>query len=114
METKTTIRIYYENGAKIKGASFWKRLWNNNFGSELLIRAKEAGLEQAIAFNVTEGYLANSLIQYNLSDIKSGRLPQCVEITGSNEKIEKFLLEEKVLLSMVTILIIKNEVEIAN
>lgn len=86
METKTTIRIYFESGAKVKGVSFWKRLWSSNFGPELIKKAKAAGLEQALLFYVQAGYLENKAIQYNISEIKSYRLPQCVELTDSKEK----------------------------
>lgn len=114
METKTTIRIYFESGAKVKGLSFWKSLWNNNFGMEVIKKAKAAGLEQAISFNVPSGYFDKKVIQYNISEIKGDRLPQCVEITDQKEKIEKFLLEEKVFLSTSKILIVQNEVVLMN
>jgi PII-like signaling protein len=109
MENKTTIRLYFESGTKIKGLSFWKNLWDNNFAPELIKRAKEAGLEQAICFNVTSGYLNNLKIQFNNTEVKSIKLPQCVEITDTNVKIEKFLLEEKVFLSDCTVLMVKSE-----
>ncbi|TDD99566.1 hypothetical protein [Flavobacterium cellulosilyticum] len=93
MKNKTAFRIYFESGTKIKGLSFWKNLWDNNFAPELIKRAKEAGLEQAIFFNVTSGYLKN---QFDIIEVKNINLLQCVEITDAKDKIDLFLLENKV------------------
>ncbi len=114
MENKITIRLYYDYGKKAKGLSFWKRIWNNNFSSELLKRAKENGIEQVLCFNVTKGYLQHQSIQWGINEITPSKHPQCIEMTDFESKILTFLKEQKQLLEKQKIIIVKNETEILN
>ncbi|GEM68016.1 hypothetical protein SMI01S_16220 [Sphingobacterium mizutaii NBRC 14946 = DSM 11724] len=112
MKYKTTIRLYFEYGKKVKGLSFWKRIWNNRFSAELLKSAKEKGIEQVIYFNVTKGYLQNQPIQWGITEIVSAKHPQCIEMTDFESKIISFLNEQKQLLGKQKIILVKNEIEI--
>lgn len=112
MKNKTTIRLYYEFGKKAKGLSFWKRIWNNDFSTELLKRAKEKRIEQIICFNVTKGYLLNQPIQWGITETVSAKHPQCIEMTDFESKITSFLNEQKQLLDKQKIILVKNEIEI--
>lgn len=114
MNKKVTIRLYFEYGKKAKGLSFWKRIWNNSFSSELLKRAKTSGIEQVICFNVTKGYLQNQSIQWGITEIPSSKHPQCIEMTDIESKITSFLDEQKQLLDKQQIILVKNEIEILN
>lgn len=114
MKNKTTIRLYFEYGKKAKGLSFWKRIWNNSFSTELLKRAKEKDIEQVICFNVTKGYLQNQPIQWGITEIVSAKHPQCIEMTDFESKIISFLNEQKQLLDKQKIILVKNEIEILN
>lgn len=114
MKNKVTIRLYFEYGKKADGISFWKSIWNNNFSTELLKRAKEKGVEQVICFNVTKGYLQNRSIQWGITEIISAKHPQCIEMTDFESKIISFLNEQKQLLDKQKIILVKSEIEITN
>lgn len=114
MENKVTIRLYFEYGKKAKGLSFWKRIWNNSFITELLKRAKEKGIEQVICFSVSKGYLQNQPIQWGITEIISAKHPQCIEMTDFESKITSFLNEQNQLLDKQKIILVKNEIEITN
>jgi len=114
MKNKTTIRLYFEYGKKAKGLSFWQRIWNNSFSTELLKRAKAKGIEQVICFNVTKGYLQNQPIQWGITEIVSAKHPQCIEMSDLESKIISFLNEQKQLLDKQKIILVKNEIEILN
>jgi PII-like signaling protein len=91
-----TVRIYFEQGQKIKGLTFWKKLFYNSFSHYILKAAKEADIKQAISFHVTAGYLAHhSRIRIEHPEALSLKHPQCVELLGEKEKIYFFINKHK-------------------
>lgn len=110
-ENMLTIRIYFEYGTIAKHLSFWQRIWDNKFSTELLKRAKEADLVQALVFNVTRGYLKNQII-CNVAEITPPDLPQCVEITDVSEKVDAFLKGNADFLASSSIVVLKEKVQV--
>lgn len=108
METKITVRIYFESGLKTTHISFWQKIWDNSFSTELIKRAKTANLEQAVCFNITKGYLNNQAIRWN-TEIRSPDYPQCMEITDTVVKINNFLKAQTGFLLECAALIVSNE-----
>lgn len=105
-----TIRIYFENGQKIKNLSFWGKLNSSNFSSEVMRRAKAFGLHQVLHLNVNKGYLDNQQINWGIGEIRHLKHPHLIEIIDSEIKINRFLEEQKDLFEAIRILMVKNEV----
>lgn len=105
-----TIRIYFENGQKIKNQSFWKKLYSSDFSTELMKRAKALGLKQVLHLNVSKGYFNSQEINWGVSEIRHFKHPHLIEIIDGEAKINQFLKEEQRLLQESSILMVKNEV----
>ena len=108
MKTLVTIRIYFEYGQKIKGLSWSQKLFNSDFATEVIKRAQASGIEQALHFNVSKGYLKNEKVSWENTDIKPLKHPHMVELTDTQEKIDAFMIAEKELLTAASVLLIKN------
>lgn len=111
-----TIRIYFEYGTKAEGLSRWQRVWNNRLANRLMKMCKEAGLQQAIFFNVEVGYLNSQAIQWGISEIIPPRKPQCLEITDTAASIDAFLKTTGQLLKNARIIAVEKQeiIELSN
>lgn len=110
MKDFITIRIYFENGQKIKNQSFWKKLYSSDFSTELMKRAKAFDLNQVLHLNVSKGYFNNQKINWGVSEVRNIRHPHLIEIVDKEAKIAQFIEENKFLLEETHVLIVKNEV----
>ena len=110
MKDLITIRIYFEYGQKIKNNSFWKKLYGSDFSDELMKRAKNFGIHQALHLNVSKGYLNDNNINWGNNEIRHNKHPHLIELIDSELKLNQFLSQEKELLQETKVLIIKNEV----
>lgn len=110
MKEAVTIRIYFENGQKIKDHSFWKKMYASDFSTELIKRAKAFGLEQVLHLNVSKGYLNDQKINWGISEIRHFKHPHLIEAVDSEIKINQFLEEQEDLLQDTKVLMVKNEV----
>ncbi|MDO6758679.1 DUF190 domain-containing protein [Tamlana sp. 2_MG-2023] len=110
MKHLITIRIYFEYGQKIENNSFWKKLYGSDFSEVLMKRAKNFGLHQVLHLNVSKGYLNDQSVNWGQHEIRNHKHPHLIEILDSEEKINAFLDEEKLLLQNTKILMVKGEV----
>ncbi len=110
MKDLTTIRIYFNNGQKIKNQSFWSRLFSSDFSAELMKRAKAFDLKQVLHLHVSKGYFDNQKINWGVTEIQHFKHPHIIEIIDSEAKINQFLKEQRNLLHECKTLIVKNEV----
>lgn len=96
MANLVTVRIYFEHGRKVVGLSFWEKIFQGNFSHYILKVAKDAGIMQAISFQVTAGYLAHhKRLQLGQTEVLSLKYPQCIELTDQKGKIDSFLENHK-------------------
>ena len=90
------LRIYMRTAAKVKGElSFWKRIFQNDLSWYLVKKAKESGIEQAIAQRATAGYLKGKKIAVDGVEVIPPDLPVCVELVDSEEKLRSFISSVK-------------------
>lgn len=89
---KKILRIYIPNRAKVSvGLSFWQRLWNPNLSDFVLRKAKEMGIEQAVALNVTAGYLKGKKLAYDIGEVTPKDFSVILELLDTNQNIAKYL-----------------------
>lgn len=106
-----TIRLYFEYGKKINELSFLKKIFHQGFSHFIIKQAKQAGIKQAICFNVSAGYLSHHEgVQWGHSDCIPNKHPQCIELTDEEEKIMLFLKKHKKQLSDVDVVLVGREV----
>lgn len=110
MKNFVTLRIYFENGQKIKDKSFWKKLYSSDFSTELMKRAKAFDLNQVLHLHVSKGYFNNQKINWGVSEVRNIKHPHLIEIVDKEAKIEQFLEENKFFFEETHVLIVKNEV----
>lgn len=94
MESMAVLRLYFHYGAKVKTQTLWQRIWNPSLGNHLVTLAKKFGIEQVIWQSVSAGYLKNEQIGYNITEIPSDKLPQCVELIDTEAKLRAFMKED--------------------
>tara|TARA_R110002051_G_scaffold139763_1_gene212450 strand:- start:10086 stop:10436 length:351 start_codon:yes stop_codon:yes gene_type:complete len=105
-----TVRIYFEYGQKLKNISFWKKLSIADFATELIKKANTFGIDQALNFNISKGYFEQGKIHWGMNETKHFKHPHVIEITDTEEKINSFLKEQKLLFKETKIVIVKNEI----
>ena len=69
----------------------WKKLAPQSLGAYLLARAKYSSMEQALLHRVIGGYLKQDELAMDTSEIPPSRLPQCLELVGTEETLQEFL-----------------------
>lgn len=78
--------------ARVKGElTFWQRLFQTDLSWYLVNKAKESGIEQAIAQRTTAGYLKGRKMAFDGVEVIPPDLPVCVELIDTEEKIRNFL-----------------------
>jgi PII-like signaling protein len=100
----TVLRLYFEHGTPVAGRTGWRKLLGQSLAHELLKAAKAQGIEQAIAFNVTAGYLRGDALHHGHHEHMPLKHPQCVELLDSPDQIAHFLKEQQPLLTQVRVL----------
>lgn len=79
--------------ARVKGElSFWKRLFGSDLAWHLVKKAKESGIEQAIAQRTSVGYLKGKKISVDGVEVVPPDLPVSVELVDSEENLRSFLV----------------------
>ena len=101
----TVLRLYFQHGAPVSGRQGWRRLLGRPLAHELLEAAKAQDIEQAIAFNVTAGYLAGDALHHGHHEHMPLKHPQCVELIDHPDKIAAFLEHNQPLLAQVRVLL---------
>ena len=101
----TVLRLYFQHGAPVSGRQGWRRLLGRPLAHELLKAAKAQGIEQAIAFNVTAGYLAGDALHNSHHEHMPLQHPQCVELVDHPDQIAAFLARNEALLTQVRVLL---------
>jgi PII-like signaling protein len=101
----TVLRLYFEHGAPVAGRQGWRKLLGQPLAHELLKAAKALGIEQAIAFNVTAGYLRGDALHHGHHEHPPVQHPQCVELIDSADQIARFLEQNEPLLAQVRVLL---------
>lgn len=101
----TVLRLYFEHGTQVAGRQGWRKLLGQPLAHELLKAAKALNIEQAIAFNVTAGYLRGDALHHGHHEHMAVQHPQCVELIDSPDQIARFLEQHQPLLTQVRVLL---------
>ncbi len=101
----TVLRLYFPHGAHVAGRQGWRRLLGQPLAHELLKAAKALDIEQAIAFNVTAGYLRGDALHHGQVEHIALKHPQCVELIDHPDQIARFLERNQPLLEQVRVLL---------
>lgn len=99
------LRLYFEHGTPVAGRTGWRKLLGQTLAHELLKAAQAQGIEQALAFNVTAGYLRGDALHHSHHEQMPVKHPQCVELVDSPDQIARFLEEQQPLLTQVRVLL---------
>ena len=87
----TVLRLYFSAHQMRRADAWWKKLAPQTLGDFLLRQAKASGIEQALLHRVTGGYLHGHDLAMDTGEIPPARLPQCLELVGTEEAVQKFL-----------------------
>lgn len=91
MNNLVILRLYF-SAVRIKRADgWWRRLAPQSLGEYLLREAKKSGIEQALLHRVIGGYLKGHALAMDTGEIPSPRLPQCLELVGTEASLQSFL-----------------------
>lgn len=101
----TVLRLYFEHGTPVAGRTGWRKLLGQTLAHELLKAAKAQGIGQALAFNVTAGYLRGDALHHGHHEYLPVKYPQYVELRDSPGQITRFLEEQEPLLTQVRVLL---------
>ncbi len=101
----TVLRLYFQHGTPVAGRRGWRRLLGQSLAHELLKAAKVLHIEQAIAFNVTAGYLRGDALHHGHHEHMAVQHPQCVELIDHPDQIGRFLAQNEPLLAQVRVLL---------
>ncbi|NVO33514.1 DUF190 domain-containing protein, partial [Hymenobacter lapidiphilus] len=94
-----------QHGTPVAGRQGWRKLLGQTLAHELLKAAKALHIEQAIAFNVTAGYLRGDALHHGHVEHMDLKHPQCVELIDSPDQIARFLEQNQPLLTQVRVLL---------
>ncbi len=87
----TVLRLYFSAHQMRRADSWWKKLAPQRLGEFLLRQAKASGIEQALLHRVIGGYLHGHDLAMDTGEIPPARLPQCLELVGTEESLQAFL-----------------------
>ncbi len=91
MNNLVILRLYLSAVRMRKADSWWKRLASQSLGEYLLREAKKAGVEQALLHRVLGGYLKGHALAMDTGEMSHPRLPQCLELVGTEDTLKTFL-----------------------
>lgn len=91
MGNLTILRLYFSASQVRRADSWWKKLAPQRLGEYLLHQAKRSGIEQALLHRVIGGYLKDHELAMDTGEIPPAKLPQCLELVGSEETLQEFL-----------------------
>jgi PII-like signaling protein len=91
MNQLTSLRLYFPLSARAKATRFWHRLSAPTLGHHLLQCARRARIEQAVMHPVQSGYLPGEKMRHHHADATPSRLPQCIELIDTENRLRKFL-----------------------
>jgi len=91
MNDLTILRLYFTAAQMRHADSWWKKLAPQSLGDYLLRSAKKSGIEQALLHRVIGGYLKDHDLAMDTGEISPAKLPQCLELVGSEDSLQAFL-----------------------
>jgi H+/Cl- antiporter ClcA/PII-like signaling protein len=107
MSHVTILRCYFNLHAKIQHTGFWKNLTAPPLGPYLVNKANEYGIEQAVLHRVTSGFLKGHRPSHDMGETPPPRLPQCLELMDTEEKLHGFVAKYKHAFAGVKIIMLK-------
>jgi PII-like signaling protein len=91
MSQLSSLRLYFPLSARAKATRFWHRLSAPALGHHLLQCARRARIQQAVMHTVQSGYLPGERLEHHHVEIAPGRIPQCIELIDTENRLRKFL-----------------------
>lgn len=91
MDSLVILRLYFSAAQTKRTHGWWRRLAPQSLGEYLLREAKKSGIEQALLHRVIGGYLKGHALAMDTGEIPSPRLPQCLELVGTEDSLQSFL-----------------------
>lgn len=85
------LRVYMALRRPIPGVSFWHRFFGPDLGHQLLKRAKQAGIKQAMLLPVSGGYLHGQAITSPFAESTPVGHPLCLELLDTYESLLQFV-----------------------
>ena len=85
------LRVYVAFRQPIPGVSFWHRFFGPDLGHQLLKRAKQAGIQQAMLLPVSAGYLTGQAIPSPFAESTPVGHPLCLELLDTHESLLHFV-----------------------
>jgi PII-like signaling protein len=110
----SVLRLYFCASAVQKGDRGWRRLFSKQLGAHLLLKAREAGIEQAILHRVQGGYLKGEDLSWDTHDHPAPRLPQVLELIAEEPLLQAFLDANRDILRPVKIVLLRAEEVVAD
>lgn len=87
----STIRIYTQSGTRLKVSGFMRKITAPLLTHYLLREAKANGIYHAIIHNVNAGFFKGGKIIYSHYEIKTFTHPECLELIGGIDNLNKFI-----------------------
>ncbi len=109
MNELVILRLYFSAAEMRKADGWWRRLAPQSLGEYLLRQAKGAGVEQALLHRVIGGYLKDHALAMDTEEMPNPRLPQCLELVGTNASLQDFLRENREHLQSVRTVFLRGE-----
>lgn len=89
----TALRLYFPANSRATATRFWHRLSAPALAQHLLAVARRAGIQQALLYPVSSGYLPGERLTHHHLEGQAMRHPQCLELLDSEERLRAFMQE---------------------
>lgn len=89
-DTLVALRLYFHHAEKVAHSGFWHRLIRPSIASHVIKCAHRQGIEQVLVHHVHGGYLRGGKPTLRHVEHVHPRLPHCIELVDSRNKLQAF------------------------